>query len=182
MEVKTFIQTSLHLARKDLLEKVSGLSQDALDWHPAPHANSIGFLVWHMARVEDGWVNRLILRKPHLWVSDGWAKRFAMPEDMRDMGYTYTQEQITAWKSPPVSLLLEYSAAVRAATSALLDGWNPADDGPTVKTGWGKMITVAEVFAQLVWEMNQHGGQVAYIKGLREGLQTPQYMGPLSTP
>ncbi len=182
MDTKAFIQKSLHLARKDLLEKVHGLSPEELDWHPAPHANSIGFLFWHMARVEDGWVNRLILRKPHLWVSDGWAKKLGMPEDMRDMGYNYTQEQVTAYRSPPLPLLLDYSAAVRNATNAFLDTWNPAADGPTVKTGWGAMITVAEVFAQLVWEMNQHGGQVAYIKGLKQGMQSPQYMGPMSTP
>ena len=28
--------------------------------------------------------------------------------------------------------------------------------------------------------MNQHAGQVSYLKGLQRGLQRPDYMGPLS--
>jgi uncharacterized damage-inducible protein DinB len=181
VDVKVFIQRSLELQRKDLLENLLGLSAAELGFRPARHANSIGFIVWHMTRVEDGWIQRAIQRKPHLWVADGWAARFEMPAEMRDMGFGYTVQQLDAFKIPPLELLLGYSHAVREATMAYVSGWDPAS--PTeVRAPWGGMVAVAEVLAQLVWELNQHSGQVAYLRGLQRGLQRPDYMGPLSTP
>jgi hypothetical protein len=180
MSVKEFIRRSLELQRKDLLENVAGLTAQELAFRPAPHANAIGFLVWHMARVEDGWVQRAIQRRPHLWVSEGWAQRFGMPPEMRDMGYSYTAAQIEAFKTPPRDLLLSYGQAVRDASLAYIDGWDPA--APVeVRAPWGGTVGVNDVFAQLTWELDQHSGQVAYLRGLQRGLQRPDYMGPLST-
>lgn len=36
------------------------LSEDDLRWSPKPHSNSIIFLMWHLARVEDLWINRIL--------------------------------------------------------------------------------------------------------------------------
>ena len=179
MSIKGFIRQALDMNRRDLLEIVRELSGEELAWKPAPHANSIGFLLWHMARVEDGWIQRPVQRIPHLWVSENWHEKFGMPEDQRDMGYGYTQEQIESQRPAPLKLLLDYGEAVRNATIAFIDSWDPETDDRQVKAAWG-MISVTDVFQILIWELNQHGGQAGYIKGLRKGLLRPDYMGPLS--
>ena len=66
MDLKNFISRAFDIQGKDLLEGVKDLTPEELAWRPAPHANSVGFLLWHMARVEDGWIQRSIQRKPHL--------------------------------------------------------------------------------------------------------------------
>ena len=180
MSLKEYVRTSFELQGKDLLENVHDLTAEELAFRPAPHANSIGFLWWHIARVEDGWFQRSIQRQPHLWVSAGWAKRFGMPEEMRDMGYNYTLEQIEAFATPGRELMLEYGRAVRGGTLAFVDGWDPENDTIEVRAPWGGTMGVRDVCAQVLWELNQHSGQIAYLRGLQRGLQRPEYMGPLA--
>ena len=42
---------------KRLDQALDGLTSDEIFWKPDPQCNSIGFLVWHLARVEDTWIN-----------------------------------------------------------------------------------------------------------------------------
>ncbi len=181
MSVKEFIRQALDLNRKDLLENVLDLSYEDLTWRVVPHANSIGFLLWHLARVEDGWLQRPVQRQPHLWVSEGWCEKFGMPEDQRDMGYNYSLQQIEAFKTPSLDLLMGYAESARDATLTFLESCDPETDTREVRAPWGT-ITVQDVFEILIWESNQHAGQIAYIRGIMKGLQRPDYMGPLSTP
>ena len=178
MSLKSFVRQVFDMQERDLLSNLEGLSETQIDWRPVPHANSIGFLVWHCARVEDGWVLRVFQGQKHLWVTDGWAQRMGMPEDQRDMGFNYSQEQLEAFKSPPLDDLLAYRSAVRQATHAFLEGWDESDT-TEVRAPWGGAL-VRDILAQLVWELNQHSGQIAYIRGLQLGLQRPDYMGPLA--
>ena len=41
----------------------------------------------------------------------------------------------------------------------------------------GGQINLATMFQQLIWESNQHGGQIAYLRGLQKGLEEPGYSG-----
>jgi hypothetical protein len=41
----------------------------------------------------------------------------------------------------------------------------------------GGQINLATMFQQLIWECNQHGGQMAYIRGLQKGIEEPGYSG-----
>jgi hypothetical protein len=33
------------------------------------------------------------------------------------------------------------------------------------------------MFQQLIWEFNQHGGQIAYLRGMQRGIEDPAYSG-----
>ena len=37
-------------------------------------------------------------------------------------------------------------------------------------TRWGQTITLADMFRILLWEVNQHGGQASYLRGMQRGL------------
>ncbi len=180
MALKDFIRQALDLNRKDLLRQLDGLSPDDLGWQPAPHSNSIGFIAWHMARVEDGWVQRVFQRQPHLWISDGWAKRFGMAEEMRDLGWGYSKDQLAAFNTPSLDLILGYSEAVRRSTLDFLERWDPEGEPVEARAPWGSPISAQDFFAQLVWELNQHGGQIAYVRGLRRAEIDAEYTGPLA--
>ena len=115
MNLQAFVTKVFELHRDDLAEVIGDLTQDEVAWRPAPAANPIGFLLWHLTRVEDGWVQRVIQREKHLWVRAGWAVRFGMPEDQRDMGFDYREDQIRDFAVPSLELLRGYFDAVRAA-------------------------------------------------------------------
>src|SRR5689334_16779110 len=65
---------------------VDPLALPALTTRPAPSANSIGWLVWHSARVQDHHVSEL-LDCEQIWAGGDWAARFGLEADPRNTGY-----------------------------------------------------------------------------------------------
>ena len=56
MLTKKFLKELLSKEDKLLSEIIRELSEDDLYWQPGPESNSIGWIIWHMARVEDMWI------------------------------------------------------------------------------------------------------------------------------
>ena len=50
---------------------LKGLSVDDLKWQPKPDCNSIGWLAWHLTRVQDNHISDL-MGEEQLWIKDGW--------------------------------------------------------------------------------------------------------------
>jgi hypothetical protein len=62
---------------------LNGLSDAQLRGRPTPGVNTIAWLLWHMARIEDVGVNRFVVDGTQV-LDDGWAERLAVPR--RDVG------------------------------------------------------------------------------------------------
>ena len=59
MTLNEFIADALDKENGFLMEGLDGLGPEELAWQPAPDANSIGWILWHMVRVEDMWIQVL---------------------------------------------------------------------------------------------------------------------------
>ena len=70
----------------ELKTKLEGLTEAELYWHATLDSNSIAWLVWHMARVEDGWINSTIAGGESVWDSGGWAGAPGSPMTVGDTG------------------------------------------------------------------------------------------------
>jgi hypothetical protein len=46
----------------------------------------------------------------------------------------------------------------------------------TVASPFGGWLTLASVYQQLIWEVNQHGGQIAYLRGMQRGIENPMQL------
>ena len=46
---------------------------------PQPGANPIGWILWHMLRVEDMWFQFFIQRQTEIWEREGWNEKFGLP-------------------------------------------------------------------------------------------------------
>ncbi|MET0767092.1 MAG: DinB family protein, partial [Aeromicrobium sp.] len=62
----------------DVATLVDGLTPDQLAHRIAPDANPIGWLVWHLLRVQDDHVSDLA-GTDQVWTSAGWSDRFDLP-------------------------------------------------------------------------------------------------------
>ena len=51
---------------------LEGLDDAILAQQPNANSNSVAWLLWHMTRVVDTFVNSRLQSKPQLWVQDGW--------------------------------------------------------------------------------------------------------------
>jgi hypothetical protein len=176
--LKDFIEQTLEDFRGRVHRALRGLTPEELAWSPDTEANSIGFIVWHVARVEDRWLHRFAQDGVELWVADGWHERFGLPEG--DTGLGYDARQIAFFPNLSSEDLLQYLDDVRARTIEYVGGLGPEDfDVAPGRTPFPERpstvryfegCTIGRMFRQLIGELNQHLGQVAYLRGLQRGL------------
>ena len=180
MQLSEFVKGCLEHHYNAMVRSVSGLSEEELAWMPTPECSSIGFLVWHYGRTLDRWVHSRLQDIPQLW-EQGWAERLGQQSiGADDTGYGYGPEQLASFSVPNAAALLDYAAATLEAANAYLDSVDdPAFDGMEVQNPRGGTMTLANMCQQLLWEFNQHGGQIAYLRGMQRGLEDPGYSGGL---
>ena len=144
---------------------VDGLSAEELRRAPAEGANPIGWLVWHLARVQDHHVAEL-LDAEQIWTSGDWAARCALEPDPANIGYGHDQADVRAVLPDGPEVLLSYLAAVSTRTRALLGGLQPADLDRIVDRRWDPPVTLGVRLVSVADDSLQHAGQAAYARGL----------------
>lgn len=174
MNVTEFIEKSLGESTGYIDQAIKGLSQEELAFRIKPHSNSIAFLMWHLARVEDLWINRILLGEKELYDSYGWFEKFGTPA--RDSGFGYDTKKLDAWPIPKLELLQAYAGAVRGKTQAYLKTLNENDLDEAKDFGWNKGTT-GSALSHLVTEVGEHTGQIGYIRGIMKGIE-PQAPPP----
>src|SRR3954451_19323815 len=102
-----------------LRRAIHGLDADQLSRRVGPEANPIGWLAWHLLRVQDDHVAD-VAGTEQVWTSDGWADRFGLSLDDSATGYGMSREEVDAVRVPSAELLLGYGAAVQEQTAAFL--------------------------------------------------------------
>jgi uncharacterized damage-inducible protein DinB len=146
-------------------DAVDGLTPDQLRWAPAPGANSVGWLVWHLTRIQDDHVAE-ILGQDQVWVQDGWADRFGLEPDPANTGYGHTAAQVAAVRPDNAQVLVEYYETVAALTRELLRGLTDKDLDRVVDERWDPPVTLGVRLVSVLNDDDQHVGQAAYVRGL----------------
>ncbi|PWU51642.1 hypothetical protein DLJ46_04635 [Micromonospora globispora] len=146
---------------------VDGLTPEQLRQAPAPGANPVGWLVWHLTRIQDHHVADL-LGAEQLWVSGDWAGRFGLAADPDETGYGHTPDRIAAVRPESAEVLVDYHRAVAERTAAYLRGLRPADLDRVVDEAWDPPVTLGVRLVSVLEDDLQHVGQAAYVRGLVE--------------
>lgn len=168
MEHRELIADGLSRGRGVLRRAIEGMSAEALAYRPADHTNPIGWLAWHIARVEDMHVADLI-EVEQLWTDAGWHEQFGMPADARDFGTRQTLDEVNAVNAPSAELLLSYYDAVAARTDAYLATLNASDLSRVLdEPQFQPLPTVGVRINSLIHHAAHHGGQIDYLRGLRD--------------
>ena len=163
------IDSGLNEAFDKLKRALDGLSEDELHWRTALESNTIDWMVWHMARVEDNWINTRLRETESIWDRDGWAQRVGV--ETPDNGYGQTAEEIRAIPPFNVPIVMEYYEAVRQGTSDYFA--NEMQETDLVKElphPRYDPITYAWVLGHLLCEEAEHLGQIEYLRGMMRGL------------
>ncbi|MGN6610950.1 MAG: mycothiol transferase [Angustibacter sp.] len=144
---------------------VAGLTADQLCARVDGRANSIAWLVWHLARVQDDHVSD-VAGAEQTWTADGWAERFGLPLDPADTGFGHTDEQVSAVRVDDPDQLTGYLDAVHARTVAFVSGLSDADLDRVVDTRWDPPVTLGVRLVSVIDDDLEHLGQAAFSKGL----------------
>ncbi len=144
---------------------VSELSPEQLRWEPAPGANPVGWLVWHLTRIQDDHLAE-ILEQEQVWVQDDWADRFGLDPDPANTGYGHTPKQVAAVRPASAQVLVDYYDAVSVRTKEFVRGLTAKDLDRVVDERWDPPVTLGVRLVSVLNDDDQHIGQAAYVRGL----------------
>src|SRR5215813_15546788 len=71
----------------------TGLNDEQMRVRPREDLNSLAWLMWHIARAEDIFVNTILGARTQLFDDESWAKRLAVAR--RDFGIGMTSAEVT---------------------------------------------------------------------------------------
>lgn len=147
---------------------VAGLSPEQLRWSPDPEANTIAWLGWHLARVQDDHLAGIggdAGDGDQVWLADGWEQRFGLPFEPNTIGYGQTSAQAHQ-VGVSGELLTGYYDAVSEHTRQIVSALSADDFARVVDERWDPPVTAAVRLVSVLNDVTQHIGQAAYIKGL----------------
>jgi hypothetical protein len=148
---------------------VDGLSTEGLAYRPDADANSIAWLLWHLARVQDHHVSQLAGRS-QAYLEQGWAGRLGLEPDPDDIGYGHTPAQVGAVRFDRSDEVLAYLDAVQARTLEYVRGADEDELGRIVDTRWDPPVTAGVRLVSVIGDCLQHLGQASYVRGLWDRL------------
>jgi hypothetical protein len=149
---------------------LDGLSEEDLTRRVDPDANTVAWLVWHTARMQDGQITsaeRALGRRDaeQVWTAQGFAGRFHLPVGDREVGYGMDSDQVASIVAP-AELLTAYHQAVHDHTVEFLEGLDTAAYDRVVDEHWDPPVTLLARLVSIEQDAVQHLGQAAYVRGV----------------
>jgi hypothetical protein len=141
-----------------------GLTKEQSNYRPSPSANSIAWLIWHSARVQDIQLAP-IAGVEQVWIRDGWVDRFGLDLPRNDSGYGHGPNEVAKVQAP-VELLAGYYHAVHELTLEFVAGVTAEDLARIVDPNWDPPVTASARLVSIIDDCAQHLGQAAYLLGL----------------
>ena len=141
-----------------------GLTEDAATLGPAPDANPMGWLLWHLTRIQDDHVAALAA-VPQAWTE--WRERFGLPFSDWATGYGQDAAEVAEVRVSG-DLLADYHADVHRLTLDYLQRVDTAELARVVDAEWDPPVTASVRLVSVLGDTFQHLGQAAYVRGLAE--------------
>ncbi|MDT5309160.1 MAG: hypothetical protein QOE48_4856 [Mycobacterium sp.] len=145
-------------------EVTDGLTDEQANYRPSPGANSIAWLIWHSARVQDIQLAP-IAGVDQVWTRDGWVDRFGLDLTRNDTGYGHGPDEVAKVQAS-ADLLAGYYHAVHKLTLEFVAGVTAEDLGRIVDPGWDPPVTASSRLVSIIDDCAQHLGQAAYVRGI----------------
>ncbi|HYJ68711.1 MAG TPA: DUF664 domain-containing protein [Nocardioidaceae bacterium] len=146
---------------------VEGLTADDLAYRLDSEANSIGWLVWHLTRVQDDHIADAA-GSDQVWLVDGWQQRFDLPLDPLATGYGHGSSDVAAVRVESPDLLIGYHDAVWERTVDYVRGLADDDFARVVDEAWDPPVTLGVRLVSVLSDGLQHAGQAAFVRGVLE--------------
>ena len=145
-------------------EITDGLTEEQANYRPSPSANSIAWLIWHSARVQDMQLAP-IAGIEQVWTAGGWVDRFGLDLPRNDSGYGHGPADVAKVRAP-ADLLAGYYHALHEVTLEFVAGVTAADLERIVDDNWDPPVTASARIVSIIDDCAQHLGQAAYLRPL----------------
>lgn len=146
-------------------DALDGVAPDDLLLRVDSAANPIGWLIWHLTRVEDDHIAEAAGIE-QVWTAQGFVERFALPYETTAHGYGQSKEEVGAFSVASAELLLAYHDAVHEQTIRYVETLTDEDLARVVDKRWDPPVTLAVRLVSVISDTLQHAGQAAYVRGI----------------
>lgn len=163
MDVRGVLTEGFGRVTELYVDVAEGLDEEALHHRPDGAGNPIGWLLWHLARVQDDHVADLA-GQAQVW--EQWQQRLGLDNGTDDVGFGHSSEQVDAVRITDASLLVDYHHEVTLATARYLQTVDEGELEREVDQSWDPPVTAGVRLISILAECLQHLGQAAYVKGL----------------
>jgi Protein of unknown function (DUF664) len=143
-----------------------GLTDEMSSYRPTPNANSIAWLIWHSARVQDIQLAD-VAGVEQVWTRDGWVDRFGLQLPRDDTGYGHSADQV-AKVHASTELLSGYYHAVHKLTLSYVASVTADELSRIVDTNWDPPVTASARLVSIIDDCAQHLGQADYVRGIAQ--------------
>ena len=140
------------------------LDDETLHHRPGGTGNPVGWLLWHLARVQDDHVADLAGTE-QVW--ERWRERFGLPFAPDATGYGQSAADVGKVRTDG-ERLAGYHADVHRATLDYLDTLTAEELDRVVDPDWDPPVTAGVRLVSVIGDALQHLGQAAYLRGLVE--------------
>ncbi|ORV89716.1 hypothetical protein AWC12_09975 [Mycolicibacterium iranicum] len=140
------------------------LTDDVALYRPTPEANTITWLIWHTARMQDAQVCD-IAGMEQVWFRDGWVDRFGLDLPRDAHGYGHSPDEVAKVRAP-AALLAGYYRAVHKLSLEYVASVSEDELARVIDKRWTPPVTASARLVSIIDDAAQHLGQAAYIRGL----------------
>lgn len=165
MDVAALLTDAFSRIEEEVHGAVGGLSEEQLAHRVDADANSIGWLVWHLSRVQDDHVAG-VAGTEQVWTAQGWAERFDLPFPTGSIGYGHTSADVARVRVASPDLLTGYYDAVAARTMEYVAGLTEDDLDRVVDEAWDPPVTLGVRLVSVIDDCAQHAGQAGFVRGI----------------
>jgi glycyl-tRNA synthetase alpha subunit len=166
MEWKDLIIDGFGRLPAELEEILKGLKAAEVNWQPAAGANSIGWTVWHLSRLEDAQIADLAGWE-QVYLKEKWYLKFKRSADPKDTGYGHSPEDVAAFKSPDTKVLMGYLRASTNSSQEYLKSISSSALDRVLNEPWfSPLPTVGVRLVSILVDCCGHAGEASYLRGL----------------
>ena len=162
--VRELLRDSFTRLIEHVEELTDGLTDETAFFRPTASANSIAWLIWHSARVQDAQLCA-IAEIEDVWTREGWVDRFGLDLPRDDTGYGHDAEEVGRVRAS-ADVLAGYYHAVHKATLEYIASVTPDELSRIVDRRWRPPVTASARLVSIIDDCAQHLGQAAYVRGI----------------
>ena len=172
MELKDYVLGELAGLDRGLKRVTDGLKQSEVCWQPGHGCNSIGLILYHIARSEDMFVQTRLRQTTEIFEAEKYWEPLNVSKE--EAGSHYTPEQVDDFPVSDLPEVMKYLDHVRRVTVDYVKDLKPEDFDRNIVMGgpFGEM-SVAMILSIIVSHTAQHIGEISYLRGLQRGQEAP---------
>ncbi|HLZ71868.1 MAG TPA: DinB family protein [Dehalococcoidia bacterium] len=163
MGATDYMLQSMNFLHEAFRVATDGLSDEQLHHSAEGESHSIAWVLWHVARIEDLFVQRVFQEKPEEWASGGWAAKTGLPE--KGFGTNQPAAEAKALHVGDMAALRQYALAVAKRTDEFLTNADDRVLDREVTLGERKETIGQAITLHFITHMNGHRGEINQLRG-----------------